>query len=192
MTEGWVREACVINKDECRCVSTPHISIFHEYGETKDGRFFQVAAALSFEMASGAEDRLMIEAERIAGSMAKGGRGSWRVRGGGGGDTALFGYFKPIAPAVTATYLVTPSADIRRFMIGSLELYSPPPSSHIHLFTPNHPITTTAHLSYTCTAAFCPLTNLAAYSLSFCLSNPNLLCFAHLSLTEPVLPLFHQ
>lgn len=122
----------------------------------------------------------MVEAERIAGGMAKGAEGVGGLRGGGGGDTALFGSFKPIAPAATATYLVTPSADTRRLLIGSLELYSPPPSSHIHLYTPNHPITTTAHLSYTCTAAFCTLTNLAAYSLPFCLSNPNLLCFAYL------------
>ncbi|KAJ4126239.1 transcription factor IIA subunit alpha [Fusarium oxysporum] len=34
-----VREACVINKDECRCVSTPYTIILHEYGETKDSRF---------------------------------------------------------------------------------------------------------------------------------------------------------
>ncbi|KAF5631959.1 transcription factor TFIIA-L, partial [Fusarium tjaetaba] len=52
-----------------------------EYGVTKDSRFCQVAA-LSFEMTSRAEDRLLVEAERIAGSIAKGGaEGDGGLRG---------------------------------------------------------------------------------------------------------------
>lgn len=62
----------------------------------------------------------------------RGAEGVGGLRGGGGGDPALFGSFKPIAPATTATCLVTPSADTRYVLIGSLEMYLP---LHHHLIS---------------------------------------------------------
>lgn len=62
---------------------------------TKDSRFCQVAA-LSFEMTSRGEDRLLVEAERIAGSIAKGGQRE--MAGYGEGEGAIQHYLGLLSP----------------------------------------------------------------------------------------------